>query len=281
MQQSIDVLRKRNADLSNLVRDHHRRRTHGRSVSETDASTATPAVSPSHDRQFPGSSGEPSLAEQVDSSQTESTETTQREAAPARQHQRGEQQHEHQTQAHWEEPWTEGGEVGASDGVVDTEIDTLLCPITQEEFEDPVVAADGHTYERAGILQWLEKHDTSPLTGAQLSSKQLFTNWTLRSVVADYKKRLLDKLQQSTSSQAAETTAAGTAAVETTQSSNSDPPSSGGAEKDGDGNEAQASMWVAAASAARSAAQGSSTTSPSVVFNAESELAGSQTCVIS
>ena len=31
---------------------------------------------------------------------------------------------------------------------------------------DPVVAADGHSYERASILMWLEAHDTSPLTGA-------------------------------------------------------------------------------------------------------------------
>ena len=27
----------------------------------------------------------------------------------------------------------------------------LLCPITQELFQDPVVATDGHTYEKAQI----------------------------------------------------------------------------------------------------------------------------------
>lgn len=79
-----------------------------------------------------------------------------------------------------------------TDCIVDVDIESLICPITQEEFEDPVVAADGHTYERGGILQWLEKHDTSPLTGAQLSSKKLFKNWTLRSVMSDYKKKMLD-----------------------------------------------------------------------------------------
>ncbi len=29
---------------------------------------------------------------------------------------------------------------------------------------DPVVCADGHSYERAVIEEWLQDHDTSPLT---------------------------------------------------------------------------------------------------------------------
>ena len=40
-----------------------------------------------------------------------------------------------------------------------------FCPITCEIMEDPVVAADGHTYERTAIAEWLEHHDLSPLTG--------------------------------------------------------------------------------------------------------------------
>jgi len=38
---------------------------------------------------------------------------------------------------------------------------------------DPVVTADGHTYERAAIEQWLRVHDTSPMTGQPLPSKTL------------------------------------------------------------------------------------------------------------
>jgi hypothetical protein len=34
-------------------------------------------------------------------------------------------------------------------------LDDTVCPITQEHFVDPVVAADGHTYERASIDSWL------------------------------------------------------------------------------------------------------------------------------
>ena len=39
-----------------------------------------------------------------------------------------------------------------------------LCPITGEVMEDPVTTADGHAYERAAIAQWLQAHDTSPVT---------------------------------------------------------------------------------------------------------------------
>jgi hypothetical protein len=37
--------------------------------------------------------------------------------------------------------------------------DAFVCPITHEAMEKPVVAADGHSYERAAITQWL-----TPLT---------------------------------------------------------------------------------------------------------------------
>lgn len=41
-------------------------------------------------------------------------------------------------------------------------------PISQELMSDPVITADGHTYERAGIERWLAEHDTSPLTNIVL-----------------------------------------------------------------------------------------------------------------
>ena len=33
---------------------------------------------------------------------------------------------------------------------------------------DPVIAADGHTYDRAALQEWLQDHTTSPVTGATL-----------------------------------------------------------------------------------------------------------------
>jgi hypothetical protein len=60
----------------------------------------------------------------------------------------------------------------------------FFCPITREIFVDPVVAADGQTYERAAIVGWLAAHGTSPLRGGQISSETLITNWSMRSMIA-------------------------------------------------------------------------------------------------
>jgi DNA-binding beta-propeller fold protein YncE len=42
--------------------------------------------------------------------------------------------------------------------------------------EDPVVAADGHTYNRFDIENWLKQHNTSPLTNEPLEHKILIPN---------------------------------------------------------------------------------------------------------
>ena len=39
---------------------------------------------------------------------------------------------------------------------------------------DPVVTCDGYLYERAAISAWLLGHDTAPLTGEPLETKQIF-----------------------------------------------------------------------------------------------------------
>ena len=41
---------------------------------------------------------------------------------------------------------------------------------------DPVFTCDGQTYEHAAIAQWLQTHDTSPLTGEVLRHKELTPN---------------------------------------------------------------------------------------------------------
>lgn len=40
--------------------------------------------------------------------------------------------------------------------------DEFSCPITRELMRDPVIAADGHTYDREAVEMWLRNHDTSP-----------------------------------------------------------------------------------------------------------------------
>ena len=46
--------------------------------------------------------------------------------------------------------------------------------------------ADGHTYERSAIEQWLETHNTSPATGLELDSKQLIPCHRLRSLIREF-----------------------------------------------------------------------------------------------
>ena len=64
------------------------------------------------------------------------------------------------------------------------------CPITLEVMEDPVVAADGRTYERAVITKWLETNSRSPATNLPLSSTNLIPNIQLRNLIAVYKQNI-------------------------------------------------------------------------------------------
>ncbi|NEJ83794.1 hypothetical protein GR268_45915, partial [Rhizobium leguminosarum] len=66
-----------------------------------------------------------------------------------------------------------------------------FCPITQEIMEDPVIAQDGHTYERAAIQQWFGTgRRTSPKTGVRLLSIELIPNYTMRSLIQDLKAQI-------------------------------------------------------------------------------------------
>ncbi|CAF1560197.1 unnamed protein product [Rotaria sordida] len=51
--------------------------------------------------------------------------------------------------------------------------DELVCPITFERFHDPVIAGDGHIYERAEIIRWIREKGTSPLTREPLHLKDI------------------------------------------------------------------------------------------------------------
>ena len=62
----------------------------------------------------------------------------------------------------------------------------VLCPITTELMVDPVFTADGHTYERKSIEQWLTKKRTSPLTGEPLAHTFLTPNHALRALCQKY-----------------------------------------------------------------------------------------------
>ena len=62
----------------------------------------------------------------------------------------------------------------------------VICPITAEIMTDPVTTADGFTYERDAITDWLRTKDTSPSTGATLAYKALVPNLSLRSMIRSF-----------------------------------------------------------------------------------------------
>jgi Mg-chelatase subunit ChlD len=61
----------------------------------------------------------------------------------------------------------------------------FYCPITFGLMQDPVIAADGHTYEREAIEQWLVNNFTSPKTNLPLASTNLIPNIALRNTIRD------------------------------------------------------------------------------------------------
>ena len=65
--------------------------------------------------------------------------------------------------------------------------DAYLCPITMDPMEDPVIAADGHSYEKSEINAWFARgNNSSPKTGAQLDDTRLFSNHALKSAIQDF-----------------------------------------------------------------------------------------------
>lgn len=56
----------------------------------------------------------------------------------------------------------------------------FYCPITRSLMIDPVIASDGHTYERTAMIQWLTEKNTSPMTGADLANKTLTPNQAIK-----------------------------------------------------------------------------------------------------
>ena len=63
---------------------------------------------------------------------------------------------------------------------------SFLCPITMEVMKNPVMDCEGNTYESKAIVEWIEKHSTSPITKRPLQKKQLVPNRALREMIYRY-----------------------------------------------------------------------------------------------
>jgi hypothetical protein len=51
---------------------------------------------------------------------------------------------------------------------------------------DPVICADGQSYERDNIIAWLDESNTSPVTGLPFPSRALIPNYALRDAIDDW-----------------------------------------------------------------------------------------------
>ncbi|XWS50491.1 hypothetical protein CRYUN_Cryun12cG0091700 [Craigia yunnanensis] len=60
----------------------------------------------------------------------------------------------------------------------------FVCPIFQEVMKDPLIAADGFTYEADAISGWLKSgHDRSPMTNLKLEHCNLVPNYALHQAI--------------------------------------------------------------------------------------------------
>jgi len=71
--------------------------------------------------------------------------------------------------------------------------DDFFCPITTEVMSEPVMAADGQSYERSAIERWLATKSTSPLTGEALENTGLFPNYSLRRMIRQWQEGQKDR----------------------------------------------------------------------------------------
>lgn len=62
--------------------------------------------------------------------------------------------------------------------------DEFICPITYELMREPVVASDGHTYEKHAIEKWLKTNHTSPRSGEPMDSV-IIPNINLKKLIQD------------------------------------------------------------------------------------------------
>jgi hypothetical protein len=63
-----------------------------------------------------------------------------------------------------------------------TSIEAVGC--LQALMVEPVIAADGHTYEKAAIQTWLQQNSISPVTGDVLAHTRIVANVLIKRAIA-------------------------------------------------------------------------------------------------
>jgi len=86
----------------------------------------------------------------------------------------------------------------------------FMCPITYEIMNDPVIAADGHTYERSSVQSWFAKGNMrSPKTGADMTTTTMFPNHSLRSRIMEWRENAIAEAEKMAAASESPTPVAG------------------------------------------------------------------------
>lgn len=65
---------------------------------------------------------------------------------------------------------------------------SFMCPITMEVMKEPWMDSDGNSYEKDAIFQWVQLHQTSPITRNPMSLSQLVPNRALKELIEKFMK---------------------------------------------------------------------------------------------
>ena len=71
---------------------------------------------------------------------------------------------------------------------IDEKIKSFVCPITNTIMKDPVITPHGISFEKSAIEDWLNKHNTCPVTNKPLNKKDLIKNIPLKNAITEYSK---------------------------------------------------------------------------------------------
>lgn len=73
--------------------------------------------------------------------------------------------------------------------------DAFHCPVTREVMRDPVVASDGHSYERDTLVSLIQTKQRSPLTREKLNPDICVPNINLKKRIREYSDDLCDAVK--------------------------------------------------------------------------------------
>lgn len=76
--------------------------------------------------------------------------------------------------------------------------ESFYCPITHEIMVEPVIDNEGNSYDKRAILNWLEHHNTSPITRNHLNETHLKPNRALAESIKIFENSVLSSIGNQT-----------------------------------------------------------------------------------